>query len=151
MKKKKGLALLLEDIRALFPAIAAILVYALITHLIFNRFCPMLILTDYPCPGCGMTRALFLVLTGQFARAWEFQPPVYGWILFGTAFLIRRYLTEKPLMSREKNIWILLLALLLFWSLILYGYRIFAGFPQKIAAPGRTLSEVVKALCVKFL
>ena len=150
-RRKTGLPLFLDDIRMLAPAIGAILAYGLVTHLIFDRFCPMLILTGCPCPGCGMTRALFLALTGQFSRAWEFQSPVYGWILFGLAFGIRRYFIRKPFSSREKSGWLLLLSLLLISSLVLYGYRIFHGFPEGIAEPGRTLPEVVKGLCGYYL
>ena len=62
-----GLRLLAGDLRRLCPAAAAILAYGVVTHLLFDRFCPMLILTGFPCPGCGMTRALFLVLTGRLS------------------------------------------------------------------------------------
>lgn len=103
----------------------------------------MLILTGLPCPGCGMTRALFLALTGRFARAWEFQPPVYGWILLGLAFAVRRYLTVSPVSTREKQLWTLALALLLLASLVLYIYRMFTGFPEGIVEPGRTLVDKV--------
>lgn len=89
-----GLRLLAGDLRRLCPAAAAILAYGVVTHLLFDRFCPMLILTGFPCPGCGMTRALFLVLTGRFAAAWRFQPSVYGWILLAAAFGMRRYLIK---------------------------------------------------------
>ena len=103
----------------------------------------MLILTGLPCPGCGMTRALFLALTGRFTRAWEFQPPVYGWILLGLAFAVRRYLTVSPVSAREKQLWTLALALLLLASLVLYIYRMFTGFPEGIVEPGRTLVDKV--------
>lgn len=150
-EKKEGFYLFADDVRNLLPAIAAIFLYAVVTHLLFNRFCPMLIATGYPCPGCGMTRALILVLSGKMVQAWELQPPVYGWILFGLAVVIRRYFIRKPVLRREKNIWMLLLSLLLISSLVLYGYRIFTGFPQEIADPGRTLWELVRGMCSKFL
>ncbi len=146
----KGLPLLLEDLRNLAPAIAAIFVYGIVTHLIFGRFCPMLILTDFPCPGCGMTRALALVLTGRLSMAWELQPLIYGWILLAAAFGIRRYLIGKKMSSKEKNIWLLALGLLLAGSLVLYGYRIFAGFPEGIAGQGKTLWQALAELVLKF-
>lgn len=141
-----GLRLLAGDLRRLCPAAAAILAYGVVTHLLFDRFCPMLILTGFPCPGCGMTRALFLVLTGRFAAAWRFQSPVYGWILLAAAFGMRRYLIKKPRSVRETYIWTLLLGLLLLSSLALYGYRVFRGFPPEIVEPGGTLMGLVSSL-----
>lgn len=70
-----GVRLFGNDIRALLPAILALAWYWLVTHLLFDRFCPMQILLGLPCPGCGMTRAFMLVLTGRFAAAWSLQPP----------------------------------------------------------------------------
>lgn len=141
-----GLRLLAADLRRLWPASAAILVYGLVTHLIFDRFCPMLILTGFPCPGCGMTRALILVLTGRFAAAWQFQPPVYGWILLALAFGARRYLIGRPVSARETRVWMTMLGLLLLSSLALYGYRIFCGFPPGLVEPGKTLMGVLSSL-----
>lgn len=138
-----GLRLLAGDLRRLCPAAAAILAYGVVTHLLFDRFCPMLILTDFPCPGCGMTRALFLVLTGHFSAAWKFQPPVYGWIFLGLAFGVRRYVIKREASVRETYIWMLLLGVLLVSSLVLYGYRILHGFPPGIVEPGRTLFELI--------
>ena len=87
-----GILLLIKDIRSLLPAMAGVAVYWIVTHLLFDRFCPTQILFNFPCPGCGMTRALMLVLSGQFGEAWRLQPPVYGWILGGAGFCVDRYL-----------------------------------------------------------
>lgn len=139
----RGLELLLSDLCSLWPAIAAILIYGLITHLMFGRFCPMLILTNLPCPGCGMTRALFLVLRGKCAQAFRLQPLIYGWILLGAAFIVRRYLIRKKTAASEKKVWLLLLGLLLVGSILLYGYRIFHGFPSGLAGEGRSIWELL--------
>lgn len=143
LRRGTGLRLLAGDLRRLCPAAAALLIYGIVTHLVFDRFCPMLILTDFPCPGCGMTRALFLVLTGHFSAAWKFHPPVYGWIFLGLAFGVRRYVIKREASVRETYIWMLLLGVLLVSSLVLYGYRILQGFPPGIVEPGRTLFELI--------
>lgn len=111
----------------------------------------MLILTGLPCPGCGMTRALFLVLRGSFQKAWELQPLIYGWILLGGAYGIRRYLFYKTKWTmREKRIWTAVFALLLSGSLFLYTYRILRGFPLDVREEGRTLWELIGILTDRY-
>ena len=39
--------------------------------------CPIYRLTGIPCPGCGMTRALFRLLSLDFAGAWYYHPRVF--------------------------------------------------------------------------
>lgn len=36
--------------------------------------CPVRLLTGYPCPGCGGTRAIGAICIGQFERAWSLNP-----------------------------------------------------------------------------
>ena len=159
-----GIRLFGKDIRALLPAILALAWYWLVTHLLFDRFCPMQILLGLPCPGCGMTRAFMLVLTGRFAAAWSLQPPVYGWIVAGACFGIQRYLVDsvgteyagpaemesgkgssdvEKQRSRRAKMWIWVLLVLLIWGVGLYLWRVLHGFPMSVEDPGYTLYEVL--------
>lgn len=92
-----------------------------------------------------MTRALMLVLSGQFGEAWRLQPPVYGWILGGAGFCVDRYLihVEKRSAGAEK-LWIVYFILLLLWGMALYGLRLFTGIPVELMDPGRTLYSLLK-------
>ena len=139
-----GILLLIKDIRRLLPALAGVVVYWIVTHLLFDRFCPTQILFNFPCPGCGMTRALMLVLSGQFGEAWRLQPPVYGWILGGAGFCVDRYLihVEKRSAGAAK-LWIVYFVLLLLWGMALYGLRLFTGIPVELMDPGRTLYRLL--------
>lgn len=139
-----GILLLIKDIRSLLPAMAGVAVYWIVTHLLFDRFCPTQILFNFPCPGCGMTRALMLVLSGQFGEAWRLQPPVYGWILGGAGFCVDRYLihVEKRSAGAAK-LWIVYFVLLLLWGMALYGLRLFTGIPVELMDPGRTLYSLL--------
>lgn len=143
---RQGLRLLGKDIRALLPALVAVAVYWTMTHLLFDRFCPMQILFGLPCPGCGMTRALILVLTGRFAAAWNLQPPVYGWIAAGVAFGIQRYLVNVGESEAKAKMWTWVLIFLLLWGIGLYLWRIIYGFPANVEDPGRTLYEAVRSI-----
>ena len=92
---QKGLRRLGKDLYDLRYALLGITVYYVTVHLLFGQFCPLMITFHIPCPGCGMTRALILVLTGQWRGAWQLQPLVYGWILLGILFGVNRYLLDK--------------------------------------------------------
>lgn len=121
---KAGLTLLKNDICCLRYALLGIAVYFVCVHFLFGQFCPLLILAHFPCPGCGMTRALFLVLTGRPAEAWRLQPLIYGWIFLGLWFAVNRYLRGKKSALLRGYLICLLLA-----ALVLYGYRLVYGFP----------------------
>ena len=147
---KKGFCLFRKDIRSLLPALAGLGLYWLVTHLLFDRFCPAQILWNIPCPGCGMTRALGLVLTGRFAEAWKLQPPVYGWIVVGVGFCIQRYLTDSSRsrsgMEMRAKMWLGILLFLLIWGLLLYLRRLLYGFPVSVMDPGKTLYELLRGI-----
>lgn len=72
-------------------AILALFLYDLAATRLFGAFCPMVILTGLPCPGCGMTRAAFLILTGQWALATRYNPAVWIWLAVGLYFAWNRY------------------------------------------------------------
>lgn len=118
--------MILGDIRQYWKAAVLLLLYIAMVNLIFHRVCPMVIFTGLPCPGCGMTRALFLVLQLKFAQAWEMHPLVYGWIALGITFCVRRYVMCTETRSLQKYAVILLAAMV-----ILYGYRMVTLFPNQ--------------------
>ena len=66
---------------------------AALLFLLFDRLCILSIVTGLPCPGCGMSRALTLLLKGDFAGAWNMNPGIYGFIILSLYIiyaLIRR-------------------------------------------------------------
>ena len=40
--------------------------------------CPMRLITGYPCPGCGGTRAMGAISLGQFDKAWSLNPITFA-------------------------------------------------------------------------
>jgi Protein of unknown function (DUF2752) len=40
----------------------------------FYPRCPVLALTGWQCPGCGMTRAFAALLHGHWAMSWQYNP-----------------------------------------------------------------------------
>lgn len=124
---KAGACRLRKDLYELRYALLGIAIYYVTVHLIFGQFCPMMIVLHIPCPGCGMTRALVLVLTGHWQAAWQLQPLAYGWILLGVLFGVNRYLLDK----KPKYLTAFLVILLL-GTLLLYMYRLCFGFPVEL-------------------
>ena len=62
------------------PAIICIAGAAFL-FLMFDRLCIFSIITGFPCPGCGMSRALMLLLKGDFSGAWNMNPGIFGFAI----------------------------------------------------------------------
>ena len=124
---KAGACRFREDLYELRYALLGIVIYYITAHVMFGQFCPMMIVCHLPCPGCGMTRAFFCVLSGRWQQAWQLQPLVYGWMLLAALFVVNRYLLNK----KPKFLTYLLIAMLL-GTLFLYAYRICFGFPLEL-------------------
>lgn len=45
--------------------------------ILFFYKCPFRYIWGVPCPGCGMTRALYALLRLRFIEAWNYHPLVY--------------------------------------------------------------------------
>ena len=76
-----GIKLFIKDIKsAKWVIIFVIAYFAFLRNMIFSM-CPMVMITGYPCPSCGMTRAGIRLLHLDFAGAWEIHPFIYGVVL----------------------------------------------------------------------
>ena len=60
----------------LFGAAIFFAYIALALHF-FGYVCPSMVIAGVPCPGCGMTRAGFLALSGKFGAAWRMNPMIF--------------------------------------------------------------------------
>ncbi|MCI9296033.1 MAG: DUF2752 domain-containing protein [Lachnospiraceae bacterium] len=64
-------------------------------HALFNAFCPSILITGFPCPGCGMTRAVIYLLKGQFLRSWALNPAAGLWMLWAFWLFLERYIRGR--------------------------------------------------------
>lgn len=101
---------------------AAIVVGA---SLLGHGICPSRELLGLPCPGCGMTRSIMLILRGHFRESWQLQPFGYAWLALAAVFAVDRYMLE----SRQK-LWKGMLVVVCVGMVILYVYRMFTMFPH---------------------
>lgn len=60
--------------------------------------CPIKIVSGYPCPSCGSTRALTKITQGRFSEAFLLNPIAYGLAIGAllAPFLLYSEFTTKP-------------------------------------------------------
>lgn len=107
-----------DDIKQNIVALLMIAVYAVVVQALFHKVCPWLILTGIPCPGCGLTRAGLLLLSGHFIKAWQMNPAIYLWAPFLVYLCFYRYiLAKKPPFTLPFTIFVGLLTLVIYcWN-----------------------------------
>jgi len=139
---KKSLQRIGSDIRNFKWVILIFLVYYFLSHIVWGAYCPMLLTTGLPCPGCGMTRAIFFIFTFRFQRAWNLNPVSFIWALLLVLFIFIRYLLGK---KTDKLKPLLVIALL--GTIGIYGYRMIFEFPSSppmVYRSNNLLSYVLK-------
>lgn len=120
----RAFRLLWNDIRGAWAGIAAAAVYLAMSRFLFHTVCPMVMVTGFPCPACGLTRAFKALISGHFAAAFSIHPFIYPIVGMALFFLIWRYYFQKSLRPFVKFI-ILLIVLMV----IYYIYRMIRYFP----------------------
>lgn len=93
--------------------------------LLGHGLCPSRELLGLPCPGCGLTRSILLLLGGRFEESWRLQPFGYAWLALGVVFIVDRYVLE----SRQR-LWKGMFTLVCVGMVALYGYRMATMFPH---------------------
>ena len=120
-------ALIKTDFMKIKYVLLAAGIYILIVKRFLHKMCPFVLLTGYPCPLCGMTRAFFALFRGDFKTAWELHPFACILVVVILILAIRRYIFHKEIRNIRKMM-ILISAGIVF----LYVYRMmfcFNGVP----------------------
>lgn len=133
-----------KDIRNFYPAVIAFVIYNLMVRSIFHAYCPFLIATGFPCPGCGMTRAVFYLLAGQIKRGMALNPAAPLWIGFIICFFTERYLR-----GRTPKYLKILLAVVVLITVGIYFYRMahfFPGSPPLVFYRNNLISRVLRMM-----
>ncbi len=124
------------------PAFAVFLLYYITVKKIFRAFCPLVIATGFPCPACGMTRAILALARGQFVRSFYLHPMAPFVLLFALYCFCMRYLLGRKI----KGFW-MMAAVLLAAMLLLYVWRMVTAFPDRPPMSytrNNVLAEIVK-------
>ena len=81
-----------NDLHKYYFGIFAFIAYILLFQLIFKTICPIKVIFNIECPGCGLTHATLYLLTGQIIKAIEANYTVFFWWAFMLLFAIDRYI-----------------------------------------------------------
>lgn len=116
-------------------------IYYLITHTLLHAFCPLVLVTGFPCAGCGMTRAVFTFLTGQFARSIQLNIMALPVILFGIYCFYMRYVRGRKIPYRNTLLLIIGIGLLAvyLWGMI----TIFPNRPPYTYTRGSLFEKII--------
>lgn len=115
-----------RDIKTFKWLVIALLIYYFLVHFITGAFCPMVIVTGLPCPGCGMTRAALFFMTGQFARGIRANPSILLWTAFACYMFVQRYIRGRRVREAQYLVGAIAAAMI-----IIYVYRMAAVFPNR--------------------
>lgn len=108
----------------------AVLICILLPYLSAGGLCIIRRVTGFPCPGCGMTRAVLSLLRGDIRTAFAYHPlwvtlPLLAWLMLRAVFphfcaritacvCARLHISESSVMRAEYILtWLLLIAFLL--------------------------------------
>lgn len=108
-----------ENKHGIIAALSCLIIFTLL----FRTICPLRLITGYPCPGCGITRASFSLLRLDFAGAFSLNPSVFLWAGLAAYLVISRYF-----LGRKKRADIALIIVSLF-TIGIYIYRMAVLFP----------------------
>ncbi len=116
----------LQDRKFTFSLMGAATLQIVLVSLNFPSWqCPLFHSTGIPCPGCGLTRAVMLLMRGQFQEAMHFHVFAPVVLIAIVALFVAALLPEtviKPVVARIE-LWerrtgftmIILAALILYW------------------------------------
>jgi hypothetical protein len=123
---RKGLREILADVYRIRYALLILALYTVCAEVLFGEFCPLRIFIGFPCPGCGMTRALFCLLKFRFLEAFQWNPMVYVWIPALVFLFWKRYYVHRKSIWQELVPVVVCLA-----TLVSYIYQMAVCFPDR--------------------
>ncbi|MCR5702826.1 MAG: DUF2752 domain-containing protein [Lachnospiraceae bacterium] len=123
--KGKGLSLLKEDIRNNYKGILIVIIYSVVTQLVFGFICPFRLVTGIPCPGCGLTRAGLSLIKLDFGKVLYYNVMIIPIAIYIIYAVVCRYVLGTKV--RFATVILIILAVAL---LVLYFYRMVRFFPN---------------------
>ncbi len=120
-----------KDVSKTRIALLFLAVYAAVTQVLFQTFCPYAVLVGRPCPGCGLTRAGLSLLCGQPLLAARWNAAIFLWVPYLLYLFIFRYVLGKKIPAFYPVTIIVCLGTLLY-----HGWRLWTGTCISIPCTG---------------
>ncbi len=112
------------------PALFALLGLTIL-QIVFKRICPISIITGYPCPGCGITRACFFFLTFQWNLAFSYNPTIFLWLfVIAWGIFLRYFIKDNAFKNNHKKIFIRTVTIVGIISITVYIVRMNILYPN---------------------
>lgn len=118
--------ILLKDIKSVRWAIMIIIAYFALFRKFIYTICPVVLMTGYPCPGCGLTRAALRLLHFDFTGAWEMHPFIYVIGVLALFFCLNRYILNGKY-TKQLKAFVVITAIAM---IIFYIWRMFTIYPE---------------------
>lgn len=100
------------------------------TQILFHVSCPSVILFGIPCPACGLTRAGFYLLSGDFSTVFSTNPTIFVWAFLLLYFFVSRYILNcKPKHYLFFATLTGIITIIYFVFTIICGHVISVGYP----------------------
>ncbi len=122
---RDALGLLWKDIKDVKWAIILLIAYFALGKNYLYSLCPVVAFTGFPCPGCGLTRAGFMLLRLDFAGAFQIHPFIYPIVFYIVLFSYNRYIKKRRMGDVLKLLLITIMALII----VFYIWRMVNYFP----------------------
>lgn len=103
-----------------------------------------MLLTGYPCPACGMTRAAFCLFRMDFKGAFSIHPFIYAVAAYVAVFAVNRYILQRKMGKILK----LALAGIMAGMIVYYLWRMILYFPGEppMSYYSRNLLSIARSL-----
>lgn len=121
---KNAVKLLWKDIKNLKTPLIISVIFLGFMELVLHNGCLFVVLTGFPCPACGLTRAGVHVVKGEWAWACKLNFMIFPIIILSLAAIVYRYFLQKSLKSLRKYLIVIILAMIVY-----YIYRMITQFP----------------------
>lgn len=121
-----GFKLFLKDIKSAKWAVILLTAYFVFLKIFLHSLCPVVLVTGFPCPGCGLTRAGFRILHLDFYGAFKIHPFIYGVIVLAVIFAAERYVIQTKKMTATTWFGCFMIA----GMVVFYVYRMVNYFPN---------------------
>jgi len=117
---------MLEDIKKNYKIFLVVTVLIGIMVVMLDKFCLIAKIFGMPCPGCGMSRAVFLMFNGKISESIAMHPVLPLLIVFVIYAGIRKYVMNNRAIKDYYRYAVIFSVIML----SVYIYRMYRYFPD---------------------